>query len=70
MVLGTIKKKSRHVVTAHIYPKSKPTVLASYMSREGKERKGTYVLMEKKIPFVGLESTPSAVRADVLIQLD
>jgi hypothetical protein len=40
MVLGTIKKKSRHVVTAHIYPKSKPTVLASYMSREGKERKG------------------------------
>ena len=38
--------------------------------RKGKERKGIYVLMEKKIPFVGLEPTPSAVRADVLIQLD
>ncbi len=45
-------------------------VLASYMSREGKERKGIYVLMEKKIPFVVLEPTPSGVRADVLIQLD
>ena len=47
-------------------------VLASYMKeeRKGKERKGIYVLMEKKIPFVGLEPTPSAIRADVLIQLD
>jgi hypothetical protein len=55
-------------------------MLASYMGRKGKERKGKerkgkerkgiYVLMEKKIPFVGLESTPSAVLADLLIQLD
>ncbi len=40
------------------------------LGRKGKERKGIYVLMEKKIPFVGLETTPSAVRADVPIQLD
>ncbi len=38
--------------------------------RKGKERKGIYVLTEKKIPFVRLEPTPSAFRADVLIQLD
>ena len=40
------------------------------MERKGKEWKGTHVRMEKKIPFVGLEPTPSAIRADVLIQLD
>jgi hypothetical protein len=33
------------------------SLLASY------RRKGKYVLTEKKIPFVGLEPTPSAVRA-------
>jgi hypothetical protein len=35
---------------------------------KGKGRKGTYVLTEKKMPFVGLEPTPSAIRADVLIK--
>ncbi len=39
-----------------------------WKGRKGKE--GTYVLTEKKMPFVGLEPIPSAVRADVLIQLD
>ena len=33
-------------------------------------RKGTYVLVEKNMPFVGLERTPSAFRADVLIRLN
>ncbi len=32
--------------------------------RKGKKRKG------EKVTFVGLEPTPSAIRADVLIQLD
>ncbi len=42
----------------------------SIIYEERKERKGIYVLTEKKIPFVGLKPTPSAFRADVLIQLD
>ncbi len=50
-------------------------MLASYVSQESKERKerkgkNICATTEKKIPFVGLEPTPSAVRADVLIQLD
>ena len=42
--------------------------------RKGEERrgkgKGAHVRLEKRIPFVGLEPTPSAFRAAVLIQLD
>jgi hypothetical protein len=38
--------------------------------RKGTEKKGTYVRPKKKIPFVGLEPIPYAVRADVLSQLD
>ncbi len=36
--------------------------------RKGKERKGKS--NGEKVTFVGLEPTPSAFRADVLIQLD
>ncbi len=35
---------------------------------KAKGRKGTYVLTEKKMPFVGLEPTPSDIRANVLIK--
>ncbi len=37
--------------------------------REGKERKGKEQNGEK-VAFVGVEPTPSAIRADVLSQLD
>ena len=47
-------------------------LLASYMSNERviSEREGKGRGMEKKMAFVGFEPTPSAIRADVLSQLD
>ncbi len=64
LIVGIYLKENRHITDKACL------LLASYINRKGKERKGIYVLMEKKIPFVGLEPTPSAVRADVQIQLD
>ena len=54
--------KQTSIVLAHMRTKG-------WEGREGKER-NMCTRMEKKIPFVGLEPTPSAIRADVLIQLD
>jgi hypothetical protein len=58
-------------------PGSRHHLLAPHVShrreRKGQERKekdSHMCNMEKKTTFVGLEPTSSAIRADVLIQLD
>ncbi len=60
---------------SHLNMHSRQSLLATYVSHGGsKERKGKeniYVERKgEKVAFMGVEPTPSAIRADVLNQLD